>query len=122
MARDALAAVLITIGICAISTGAFLVSAAVGFAVLGFLLLILGVAIGFGERDELQPPAVVEEAETVSVPAAGAPQAGPPGPAASVVEPSPDLAVPSTVPLAKYLGRTGGPDPVTAPILPGATR
>lgn len=98
MTRDLAAATLVVGGIGAASIGAAQILPAAGYIVLGLLLLVLGVALGFGDIGDV---GVVEqertvdrftEGEPVVPPTSSAPTPAPTGP--SAVE----------VPVDRYIG------------------
>lgn len=106
-ARDILAAVLVLCGVASVSVGGFLIAVPAGFIVLGALLLGLGVAVGFGEREEVPVEAAAAPGEADVVPSA--PPAGPPTAevAGIPIPAAPAIDTVASLSLAKYLGRTG---------------
>lgn len=116
LARDALAAALVLIGVVATACGAFLVSPTVGFLVVGGECLALGVALGWGEREGGDEGEEAEGARERKALRLVVEEAAPEPP----FEPSPDTAArsrpqapigPMFVSAASYLGTPRRPEP-----------
>lgn len=108
--RDALAAVLIVVGIGAVSWGAGLVTPAAGFVAFGLQLVLLGLALGVGEvrgRAEQALEAAQEEPESVPIRLyrEGPPEVVPENPPLPA-RPTPTTPTngPAVIPIGSYLG------------------